>query len=512
MAVALSELPPDVWPHVASHLTLADLKNLSLTSVAVNRLITSDCVFRQIYLTRSSTPPANTSWQNLYRRLQAITHSPSCVPTPLHDSSCPSRIVASIGDTLLVSHGQTLTAYPTGWIVDVHPFCGDRDIILCSVPMPTELGILHDLEGQWCPERSQRMAEFTTLSLSTGTRTNSIQIPVGVQGIKVIDCTVQPINPLRAVFLGGQDARFLVYFVDQGRQLLVVERTTGVCITCFDMKIPSQGNVRVGNAFGRLVRGGAGYLQGGFLVVGVVEESREASREANQVTLSILGGRRERISLEENVELIDIVRSRNGALAWRARGRDGMTIWRTRSWRHDEKWPMRICGAAATTLLHASTEFSISEEGCMVFLMPKDLARVNSVQVDGRVLRLVFHGDGLTSTECLSGKSLPWQERWSWASACAGGRVVIAAIYGSGVFAAYDLAEGTRVWSLKCEDVVCEAAIVGEHYLVAVGQGGRSYVWHFDKFCSRQERGCLSVGECVPIHSSTPPSSRSLPP
>eukprot|EP00177_Eucheuma_denticulatum_P007773 GFKZ01014134.1.p1 GENE.GFKZ01014134.1~~GFKZ01014134.1.p1 ORF type:complete len:513 (+),score=20.53 GFKZ01014134.1:88-1626(+) len=507
MAVTLADIPPDIWSHIASYLTILDLKRLSLTSIAINRLITSDCVFRQIYLTRSTTPPANTSWQNLYRRLYAITHCPSYIPTPLHDCSSPFRIVASIGDILVASHGHTLTAYPTGWAIDVRPFCGERDILLCSVPMPAELGILHDLEGQWCPETSQRMAEFTTLSLNTGTPAHSMQIPVGTQGITVLDCPVQPVNPLRAIFLGGQGAQFLVYFIEQGQQLLVVERTTGACISRFDLKIPPQRNVRLGNPFGRLVRGDAGYIEGGFLVVGVIEESREAPREANQVILRILGGGREKINLEKNAELIDVVRSRDGALAWRARGRDGITIWRTRSWNHDRKWPMRICGADATTLLHASTEFSISEDGCIVFLMPKGLEQVNSVRVEGRVLRLVFMADILISTECLSGRILPWQERWSWAGACAGGRVVIAAIFRSGVFAAFDLAEGSRLWSLKCGDAVSHAAIVGEHYLVAIGRGGRSYVWHFDKFCSQRNRGCLSVGDCVPIHISTPHSS-----
>lgn len=489
----LPTLPSDVWPHIIRYLSSSDLTSLSRTSISLHRLITSEYIFRSVYLTRNQTPPSKTAWSNLYRRSRAVLRAPTFISnTPFQGSPLASHIVAIIGDHLFLTDENKLFAFPAGWDVQVDQFCADR-IHLCAVPMPDALGIVHDLSGQPQSAHGQRFAKFVTLHLETGQVMSTVSIPVGLHGIYALEKTPFAMHPARTVFAGGFDAKFLVYFVDLGRELRVVHRTTGACVRTVSM----TGSL-LQHGFRALVRGGGSCGSNQFVVTDVVEDLGVGFDDKRRFSILGLEGGIHYIDVDQDSELLDVVRSEHDVLAWRVKRESEVMLWRMQVNSPDRKWPIPVMKAAGSSLLHATTEFCIREDGDVLFLLPRGTMNGGEMRVDGRVMRVEFKNGQLVCVECLRGALNTGLTRWNWAAICLGGRLVLAGVLSRGFFAGFDMVEGKRAWSVRCFEEVSDAAVVGEHYLVAVGINGRVYAWHFGAFC-RPKGGEFSVGSCVPL-------------
>lgn len=495
MRILLPTLPSDVWPHIVRFLTPSDLTSLSLTSISLHRLITSQYLFRYVYLTRKQTPPSKTAWSNLYRRSRAILRTPTLLSnTPFENNTLALHIVAVIGDHLFLTDGIKLFAFPAGWTVQVDQLCADK-IHLCAVPMPDSLGIVYDLGGERQSAQGQRFAKFVTLQLETGEIKSTISIPVGLHGIYALERAPFAMHPARAVFAGGFDAKFLVYFIDFGRELRIVDRSSGACVRTVYM----TGSL-LHHSFRALVRGGGSCGSNQFVVTDVVEDMGIGLDDKRRVSITSLEGDIHYIDVERNSELLDIVRGECNVLAWRVK-RDGeVTMWRMQNGARNSKWPVSIIATAGSSLLHTTTEFCIREDGDVLFLLPRGTMSGSDIHVDGRVIRLEFKNGQLVCVERLIGALNTVVNRWNWATICVGGRLILAGVLSRGFFAGFDMVEGRRTWSVKCSEEVSDAAVIGEHYLVAIGKNGRVYAWHFGAFC-KQKGGEFSVGDCVPLFS-----------
>lgn len=494
MSSLFSTLPSDVWPHILRQLAPSDLTALSLTCKALHGLITSEDVFRHVYLTRSLTPPAKTSWSNLYRRSRAVLR----IPTPVSNISLLrhttyTHIVAVVGDHVFLTDKSKLFALRAGWAAQVSDLCMD-EIKACIVPMPHGLGIVHKLRGQWQPARSERFAKFLTLCLETGKVVQSVSIPVGLHGIHVLDRDPFAMHPVRAVFVGGDDAKFLVYFVDNGQELLIVDRASGVC----KRKVHMTG-LLMKHGFRALVRSGGSCSSNQFVVTDIVEYVNDGIIGEKRVSITGLESGKVYIDLDDDSELLDVVRGGRDVLAWRAiYNNQGVVLWRMRIGDDKSKWPVPVGRTASSSLLHASTEFCIREDGNVMFLLPRGMSCRDGMHVDGRVMRIAFKNEDVECVESLKGLLEAEFERWNWAAVCAGGRLVVAGALSCGYFVGFDMVEGRQLWSVTCNAEVIDAALIGEHYLLAVGTSGRVEGWHFGAFC-KQKGGEYSVGCCVPL-------------
>lgn len=520
----LPELTPDIWRLVASHLSIRDLSSLSQACKQFHRAVVSEEVFEYFYLSRTSkvTPPASVgksiSWANLYRRTCAIRRQPSVLRNVPHFDS-RARILAHVADTIVLyfEDEKKIRGYPGGWERDVKSVCTTPEELFASCIQVPDLGLgfLVSMFGGRYPADSECFSEFLTINAVTGEITHRVDIPVGQSGVtdaSMESCVSYP----KALLLAGRHGQYLGYFVDGGDVLRVVERLTGKEVR----------NFAVGDgAFGRLLRSACPET-GGFTVTGVVHVDHACNsngqRKCNIFLLDEEADAIHEFFIEEGEELIDVVRGDSPRIiAYRVtKDRKTLTVWRvevtsTEDERHaggalverQKRWPMRVSHVDDGSLVLASEEFSMSANGRQIFLLPRGIHSKAEIDLDKRVFRATFDRDGTMSSveSVLSGAEIP-SAGWSWTALCMDNRILIVCAQSAGLVSLFDLERGQRLWSEECSEPLSDMALVGEHYLVGVGENsGKIHAWHFDAYCTKPGNapcdGRWAVGNCVPLFS-----------
>lgn len=464
----LSSLPPDVLRLIFGHLSPSDLKQISETCRALYAAATTEEQF-SLRVPELHKEKGVQEWSVAYRRFRALRRGPRRI-RPVGRTSSEGRqrkLIGSAGKHYLVVYDDVsgiLAGFPNGWALHI----GREMAARCIMVGAACVAIVHGTGN--CASAIER------IDAETGRRVSIASINETEDVIACSKFCTRRIRREQVAMSAGADGDHLV-FVCQDSLVVHV-----VVVRMADGHVFRRTSVE-GNAFAALVRGvdggwWAGDGDGGSRVVGLLQsEGRE------YVVTNILSG--DEIARVDvgTPDMVDIMVTETELGVRRAVriGGDRAVIYVTNVYPRTET--RCDIGSASDAFRTASCEFSIARGGREVRILPMGCARVGESEPDGRICR-VWYDDDCVRIDTLNGMRRVLGVAFDWGSISNDGSIALAGCMSVGIFSVFELDSGRCVVSVQCEEPLVDIALVGQHWVVAIGTSGRAYEWHFSTFCN----------------------------